>query len=249
MPTNWGPFLAGTEPRVAEKFTSGKNRLTDSNALVDTKMEYPNATRTLVAQIVQKAFPQYVNRNNAKVTADLSENGALASYGGLKGNQISAGKISGNIETYTYKDQPVTGAFGATTDDVMDGVGIMLHELMHARQHSNPNSTPNSSKLGKDWQSLLKDAAELDFPSVKKNLFGGDALEELIATAVPVTEMRQRGMTPTGRLKDIPAALDKLNAKYPWLPDYIKEQSDPESMKPKPSTLDTAVTYLQNLLK
>jgi hypothetical protein len=250
MPTNWKDFLGDTTPRVAETYPSGKNRLTDSNALIDTKIEYPNASRSLISQVIQKAFPQYVNRNNTKVTDNPAEDGALASYGGLGGDKINAGKVpTGNISTYSYKGQPVTGAYGATSDDVMEGVEVMLHELYHGRVANNPNATPNSNKLGKDWQNMLKDAQKAGFPSVGTGIGGGDNLEEFLATAVPISQMRQMGMTPTGRFKDIPDALTALSQKYTWLPDYIKQQSDPESQKAPPSALDSATSWLQNILK
>lgn len=244
MPTDWSDFLAGTEPKVAEKYKK-PDHLTFSNALVDTKIDSTNGMRGLVAQIIQKGFPQYVN-NNTKVTSTLAESGALASYGGINGDKITAGKLQGDISTYTYKGKPVTGAFGATTNDVMEGVEVMLHELFHSRQQGNKAYTPNTSKLGSDWKDLLKDADKAGFPSVGGGFQNGDNLEELLATAVPITEMRNKGMTPTGRFKDIPAALDNLSAKYPWLPDYIKENSNPEDAKAK--QLTGVAAWLNNII-
>lgn len=247
MPTNWASFLQGTTP-IQEKKNSVEH-LTDGGAKVDADTVYPNGTRNLIAQVVQKAFPQYVNRNNTKVTGDSAEDGALASFGGLKGNQISAGKITGDFKSYSYKGQPVGGVSGANSDDVIEGVEVMLHELYHGRAASNPNATPNTSKLGKDWQNMLADAQKAGFPSVGTGVGGGDNLEEFLATAVPISEMKSKGMTPTGRFKDIPDALDGLNKKYPWLPDYIQQQSDPESQKAPPSALDAAASWIQNILK
>lgn len=246
MPTNWTGFLQGTTPTQEKK--NSVEHLSDGGSKVDADTLYPNGTRNLIADVVQKAFPQYVNRNNTKVTGDPAESGALASFGGLKGNSISAGKITGDMKTYSYKGQPVGGTYGATSDDVMEGVEVMLHELYHGRVASNNVATPNTSKLGKDWQNMLKDAQGAGFPSVGTGLGGGDNLEEFLATAVPISQMKQQGMTPTGRFKDIPAALDDLNKKYPWLPDYIKQQSDPESQKAPPSAIDNATTWIQNLL-
>lgn len=245
MPTNWGEFLAGTEPKVTERY-SKPNHLSFSNALVDAKVEYPNGVRGLVAQIIQKGFPQYVNNNNTTVSSKPAESGAVASYGGLNGDKVAAGKLQGDISTYTYKSKPVTGAFGATSDDVMEGVEVMLHELFHSRQQGNKAYTPNTSKLGSDWKELLKDADAAGFPSVGGGFQNGDNLEELLATAVPITEMRNKGMTPTGRFKDIPAALDKLSTKYPWLPDYIKENSNPEDAKAK--QLTGVAAWLNNII-
>lgn len=246
MPVNWANFLAGTDP-VTEKKSSVEH-LSNSGAPVDASITYPNGTRNLVAQIVQKAFPQYVNRINTKVTADMPENGSVASYGGLKGDSINLGKVGSDLKTYTYKGKPVTGSFGADSNDIMEDVGIALHELYHGRQAVNKNATPNSSKLGKDWKNLLADAKSAGFPSIGSGVTGGDDLEELLATAVPITQMREQGMTPTGRFKDIPAALDGLTKKYPWLPAYVKEQSNPEDMKPAPNSLDTAVSFLTSIL-
>jgi hypothetical protein len=239
------PFLDAVKPETG-KTHDGKETWTTVG------------TGGLIASIVQKAFPEYVKNLNTKVTAQMPEYGVTASYGGLAGDTIKAGKLTeGNITTYTdKKGNSVVGGSSDDSDTVMEGVTTMLHELYHARISKAKIGEFKSPNLGANWKDLVKDAQKLQLPSLGSG-FGGDNLEELLATAVPITQMRAMGMTPTGTWKGHAASIDKLQTKYPWLKKYIADFAKPEqisavakAMKPEdPSMLDSIGNAFSKLLK
>lgn len=226
----------------------------ETNKLVEGNTEFPldgsksitntNALGDLVAKILQTSFPAYVNNTNTKVTADEPKDFyTTAEYGGLAGDTIKLGKVEGRITTFLDpKGAPKLreGAVGATSNDVIEALGVTMHELMHARFASSKVDSFGIN-LGKDGHQLLKDANEAGFPSLGSTIFYGDSLNEFLASAIPARQMLDRGMTPTGVIGRAAKMLPDLIKKYPWLNDYMNTYSVPETanstIKSLPPTL------------
>ncbi len=210
-----------------------------------------HGTNSMIADIVKKSFPQYVNKVNTKVTAEMPEYGAHASYGGLSGDVVKAGNLGGrHISSFKRDGKNETGTTGATSDDIMEDVTSTLHELYHGRTATSKVRTYKSVNLGKDWKDMLKDAQGLELPSVGGGWGGGDNLEEFLASAVPLEQMKAMGMTPTGMWKEHAKSVDTLKTKYPWLKQYIQEFSNVEQVNSVASAIQpSAIDDLMSLFK
>lgn len=213
----------------------------------DVAETFDNAKGSLIHGIIKNVFPQYLKGTAVKITTEKPEDyNTKASYS-FMGNKISAGKIKERITTITTaKGKQWT--VGAESDDIIDGLGIMLHELYHSKIAAHGVNNFAGATLGKDWKNMLKDARESGFPSVGEGIGGGDNIEEFLATAVPVTQMRAMGMTPKGVFKDIPAKLDVIHKKYPWLKDFINQYADPEKANQKAVNLESTNSSLLDAL-
>lgn len=236
MPVDWTQYLATNKTADYIADQGGTRVQTASNGVGD-----------LVSRIIESQFSNYTSGVNTKISPEKAADGALSEYGGLSGDVIKLGKVSapmGISETLKGKQKGQTwngnGAY-VDTAQVLDGVASTLHELYHAR-----TATAHSAgyvgdpSLGKDWKAMLDDAGKADFPSVSTAIGGGDRLEEFLATAVPITDLRAKGITlSSGRMRGLPEELDKLVTKYPWVPGFIKANSDPQAKaaaaKPQPS--------------
>jgi hypothetical protein len=61
----------------------------------------------------------------------------------------------------------------------------------------------------------------------------GDNLNEYLATAVTLKNMKDKNVIPTGRYKDLPAAQDSMEKTFPWLKDYVNTYRRPELLPAK----------------
>lgn len=217
MPVNFDDYLS------AKKETTGKTW--------DNKQNYravDNSMGELLSEIIKARFKDYYNSNNVKVTKEEPDQyGVLADYAPL-GHTIRAGKINDNHVTYddgTYK--------GYDTPKVIENLANILHEIYHSRSAAGEHQ---SKHLGKDWQNMLKEAQEAGFPSVERGFFGGDKLEEFLATAVVLRDMQNRGITPTGRYAPLARKLSEMRTKYPWMDQWLDVNAAPETpdLIPKP---------------
>ena len=205
------------------------------------RIDNPAGVQELVTQVFLTKFPDYANAVNTKVTAERAKDGAVAEYGGLAGDQIKAGKLTGATRT-TEKLSKVGEVYqpyvGPNTDAVIEYLGTMLHEVYHGRADkigSFGRKLPRDSegKISSDVQKALKVAEEKGFPSVGNNLFLGDNLNEFLATAVTVTDMKERGINPTGRFKGPSDSLESMKKDFPWLEPFINEYRFPEMIPAK----------------
>jgi hypothetical protein len=239
MAADFSDYLSGamSAPQEANLWDSKTGQATKG-----TYVTHPNAAGDLVQQILASRFPDYLSHVNTKVTRQEPEaRGALADYSAME-NAVHAGKLKGDITTYANADgSPRPGNSGADTNDVINNLGLMMHELMHAR-YAQSGVGNYGINAGKDWSDMLKTAQTMDFPSMGGDLRNGDTLEEFLSTAVPVRQMTAAGMTPTGRFKDIPGKLDELTKTYPWMNDWLQTYSVPETAKSVAEPVEPSMT-------
>lgn len=158
--------------------------------------EYKNDIWNAAIQIIQAKFPDYVNAVNTTIEPSyyIGE--------GVNGRYHISGEKAGNIEVALPK-----GNF--TTDNVIELVGTMLHEIHHARTWSpegiktaperelrlssgiNTNSKEGIKEYYGLEEKVIKAAENKKIPSVfSENFFNN--LSELVATAVPTLDMKDR---------------------------------------------------------
>ena len=210
----------------------------------------PVGTGKLLVAVLNGRFPDYMAASDAVLSTQKAQEGAVAETGGLQGNKVSLGKILDSTVDFSGNDLSVRDKFkGPNTSELMDALGITLHELVHTRQ---AKGEPGVQKLalGSDWQDMLKDAAKAGFPSITSAWAGGDKLQEFLATAVAITDMKERDFPVTGKLKSASDALPALKDKYSWLSSYIDAQRRPEipSLKAAPAENKTIFHSIFNLL-
>ena len=239
MPVDWSQYLA-TNKTTDVLADGGTTRVQDaSNGLGD-----------LVSKIIQAQFGPQIAGLSTKITAEKPPVGTLAEYGGAAGDTIKLGNISHDMEiSETVKGKRKGQTWNAQggyvdTAGVLEGVADTMHELYHARTATaGVGGYKSSSALGSDWKDMLVDAGKAGFPSVTSALGGGDRLEEFLATAVTLGDMKNKNMSLTpgvGRMGSLPTALDTLSAKYKWLPAFIQENSNPT--KPAKSPPSKGIT-------
>lgn len=189
-----------------------------------------NALGAKVVDIIQKDFPQHIDAINTKITGDRTGGVTLAEYGGLAGDMIKLGNIQGSSVTWKDKNGNVTGSdedVNMKPNKINDGLGIALHEIQHARMAGIGSFNDG---VGKDYGNMLEDAAKAWFPSVVTNgPKNGDQLNEFLATATTIKEMQNKGYKPSGLMAEPAAQLPVMEAKYPWLKQYIINYINPEA--------------------
>lgn len=238
MPVDWSDYLSS-------------NKITMGDLRDDPGGKYTvrsNGLGELVQQVIQGSFPQYSDITNTKILKESPEDyNTLASYSPAS-DSIKLGRVTDSIATYTKNGKPVGGANGPNSNDVIEAVTTTMHELYHARS-ANAKATGNfeGPNLGSDWKGMLKEASAAGFPSIGIHTFGGDNIEEFLATAVPVTQMQAKGMTLTGRYKNVPNQLADLNKKYPWLSGFIQEHAMVEQTASKIAPTTSVSSMLESL--
>lgn len=193
----------------------------------DKKQTYrsdPGMEARIIELLLQTHFPETFQFSKAKFTKDQPNRSAVASTGGLNPvGQVNLGPGFFN-PTVTYSGGTQKGL---STPEILEKLLTILHEGYHVRSNHAPGTHRKVEKT--QWQSLLDSAKQQGFPSVGKHLFGGDNLEEFLATAVPLTEWERKGLGPTsGQYKGLDSKLENLKKEYPWLAAYIEENSRPE---------------------
>ena len=162
----------------------------------------------------------------------------LASYPGMiqKSSWLQGANGVFDPKTNKIKVAPKDDAF--TTDNVMNLVGTVLHEIQHFQQDTKQGLKNNMSGatglLGKNNSvgqftkersqlkiDLINSAAELNFPSVDRS--STYTLGEILATTVPAALMNARGIT-TKHTEKVAA----LEAKFPGMADLTKRNQRPD---------------------
>lgn len=194
-----------------------------------SRVSYTDLGGNLAARIIQEKFPDYLNISvNRKVTADSPGAGAVADYSPFSG-KINPPKGGRATEWRNVDGKRSANDFwgdGTTTDEVIDTAFVMLHEITHARS---PLST---SKLGAPSDQAVADLLKVAVASDKFPSQGtSGALDELVASLLPIRDMNARGIRPTsagttaGRAQQ---GYDQLMKEFSWLPNYLDVQSKPD---------------------
>jgi hypothetical protein len=214
---DFSPYLAANKTETGKTYDGG-NWNTQTNA-------YGNAA----VDIIKKDFPDHIDAINTKITANKASEGAAASFGGAQGDVINMGNVGGSDTTWTDKNgKPSKSNRPLDVNKRNEVLATMLHEVQHARMDQ-VNSF--NAGLGDKWHTMLDEAAKAGFPSVQEGIAynNGDSLNEFLATATTIKEMQRKGYEPTGRYAEPAAALPKMEAKYPWLKQYIINYIYPEA--------------------
>lgn len=202
-----------------------------------------------IVDLVKTMFPDYANSTNAKVTNTEPKNWyTLAETGGMLGNNISAGRL-GRDSIVSYGDGTTKGV---RKEDTIKDTAILLHEIMHTRQNASKETDLQKIGLGDDWKELLNAAEKANFPSIASTSWGGNKLEEFLATAVPLRDMQRRGLKPGGVMTEPAKQLDVMLQQFPWLPKYLDINSMPEvpSLKGwEPGIIQKAKDWLKGITK
>lgn len=225
MPVDFSAWLRPADAPT-DIITFGKNIYPGAKNVV----QHIGGKQEEILNILQKNFAANLAMSDAKVTLDKpAEYGTKAAYGGLKGNVIQAGKLTG--DTYTYVDptgkQPTTkrSDYPNEKSDLMDNAFVMLHEIYHANAEK---TGYYGNKLGSNWKELLADAEKARFPSVGTGIGGGDNLNEFLASATTVQAMQSKGLSLGDKYKNLAPELDKLKEKYSWMQDWLDTYQRPE---------------------
>lgn len=206
-------------------FTKGNKTETGKMYGGGTYESQSQGVRTALVSTIQDKFPQFVSDINTKVLGEKAE-GAIASYGGLGGDTIKAGSLKGATVKQTTPDGKVTQMYDSPKE-LSEPLSIMLHEIQHARMDKIGKFDYG---LGGDWKDMLKDAEKASFPSVGTGVGGGDNLNEFLATATVIKEMKKAGYPIEGKFAGPAKELTKMEAKYPWLRQYIVNYVQPEPL-------------------
>jgi hypothetical protein len=135
----------------------------------------------------------------------------------------------------------------------MEDLAVMLHEITHARSPVMPKEenllmgAPSRAAVDVLIEDVMKAGT---FPSLIPGSSGAGTLEEFLATAIPLTDMRARGIdleAETGRFGRANQTLKRLEAQHPWLKDYLTVQNQPEKkfMKDSPKVTQTPKTMAE----
>jgi hypothetical protein len=195
--------------------------------------EYPSKIYEAAISIVQAKFPDYLQGSDSKISTSRSLGP------NINGQYNPSTK---NIEIAAPED----GTRAFTTDNVISQVGTILHELYHSRdmgkegQKTSPDRSHRKLMGGENdlkyWAKSYEpviDAAEQQYlPSVNKSAMFGN-MQEIMATAVPTLDMRDRGIQGQYLknieqiIRDIPEMENVIKAnKYPEVPTF-KALPDP----------------------
>lgn len=222
-----------------------------------TREYVTNNIADLVPAIIEAKFKDYQYSSNAKFVNQKPDSGVVADTGGFLGNQVRVGNLRpSSPDVYYHSASGKNSAYrgNTTTDQVMDALGTSLHEIMHTRQQQDreelqKTTLPANIIANKAWVAMLKDATKHNFPSVPDNgTQNGDTLQEFLASAVAIKDMQERGITPTGTLKDAAKGLPLLEKKYSWLPKYINDNRRPEVPTLKtwePGIMQTVLDFIK----
>ncbi len=187
----------------------------------------PNEMGRLIVDILQAKFPDILAEINTKVSGQRASRGNIAEYGGLSGDTIKAGDLTKDVNYRTDKYWHAA-ELEASTPEILEGVGIMMHEIHHARERISGIAGYKGDKaLGANWKQAMIDAGDMDFPSVKHAPSGGDQLSEFLATATTIKLLERANIVPTGIFKDLKVHLGELNKKYPWLDGFVDKYVSP----------------------
>lgn len=186
--------------------------------------EYPSRIYDAAIAVVKAKFPDYLQAADGyTISADKDLPGYVNGEHDKKEKTI---KIAA--------PQDDKGTF--TSNNVMNFVGTILHELHHARDLGAQGSKTSYERnirqlLGQEndpkfWENsygpLMEKAQDQGLPSIDKtNYFGNTA--EFMATAVPMLDMRDRGINGQ-YLKNI----EEIIKQVPEMENVIKANRYPE---------------------
>jgi hypothetical protein len=213
---------------------------------------YEDAGAMYASKILQAVFPDYVTSSNAKVLGEAPTYGAKAEFSVL-GNSIYPPIAQRMYLSEANGRQWVTGL---NSSDIMETVAVMLHEITHARSPVVPKQenilagTPSQAALDNLMEEVYKAGT---FPSTERGSSGASPLEEFLATALPLTDMKARGLDleeTTGRFGRANQTLKRLNAQFPWLRDYLEIQNQPEKkfMRDSPKVTETPKSLVERVM-
>lgn len=249
MPTeiDWSPLLTKLGVPKTVPSSDGKGTYTVSS---DDAIK-------LALQVVQQIFPDYTQKISPKISEKEPQDWkSTAEYFPL-GNSIAfdtrkmAGAIypSTSVKKVPGKSPDVQINF--TTDEVLENVNTLLHELYHARggggwTAQGRNSAEKLSGVTEEMKRDVNTMARSDQFGVG-NLYsmkeGYLDTEEFLANAVSLLDMRDRKVIPEkGPLREKLRTVEGIIEKYPQMGAYIENQRQPDipSLKsgaPEPGTL------------
>ena len=224
MPIDLSPYIAehAIEPQQPHAVGGG------------TYEVHKDGLQNLLVKILEAQFPDLVAAGNGKLLNKSPGPGAVMDYAPVSG-EIRGKPRSGYGTDYIVdrsKIGNVTGVRGATTDQVVDNLGSLLHEFYHARAAKGPgNYSKGLATQGNEWKVLLENAITAGFPSISTTYGGGDKLEEFLASAVAVKHMEAKGIQPVNRWAAVAQNLKQLESLHPWLADYITQWEAPEKQR------------------
>ena len=224
MPLDLSPFVQGhaIEPERPMAFDPG------------TYQVHKNGLQDMLVRILQAHFPEAVAGGSGQLTNESPGPGAVADFGTLSG-KIRAQPRSTDKDFIVRRDAKgnVIKVNGATTQDVLAQLPTLLHEIYHSRAAKAPGGyVRGAESKGAEWQLMLENASAAGFPSIQQPVFGGDKLEEFLATATAVKQMQAKGIPVVGTLEKAGKNLQQLEMLHPWLSEYIDQRAAPEKMKP-----------------
>ena len=191
------------------------------------------AARILAAQFGEElAFPG--KPGSASISSDVGS--ANADYDRGTGNIRVSPTASNNVQTMYMKKDGLggyTGSFYAnpTTENVLDMVNTLRHELQHARTNVGgivPGYPMSNIKqylpAGAKTYDLIDTVQRRELPSMESTY----PLDEFLATAVPLSTAESKLGPLTRKQRGYQAEIQDVIGKYPGMAKLIKDMARPE---------------------
>ena len=197
-----------------------------------------NVVMTLAAKILEAKFGSelaFVGRPG-KATIGSPGDSANATYARGTGNIEVTPTANNNSQTMymaKQKDGSYLGNFhgNPTTEDVLDMVETLRHEVYHARGNNPKASIVDGYPLNKlsddkNRRNMLIDTiSKRELPSVGSATF---PLDEFLATAVPLSNAENKLGPLTKQQKRFKSEIDMVIHSYPEVAKLIGDMSRPE---------------------
>ena len=193
------------------------------------------AARVLAAQFGDElAFPG--KPGSASVSSDVGT--ANADYDLRTGNMRVSPYANNNLQTMYMKKDALGGYTGdfhgnPTTEDVLNMVNTLRHELQHARTNTRgsvagyPVKSENITKYlptGKNSWDLVSTLQHRALPSMDATY----PLDEFLATAVPLNTAETKLGPLTRKQQGYKQEIDQVLFNYPGVSKLIQDMSRPE---------------------
>ncbi len=196
-----------------------------------------NVVMTLAAKILEAQFGSelaFVGRPG-KATMGTPGDSANATYTRGTGN-ISVTPTANNNSQTMYMAKQQDGSYlgnfhgNPTTEDVLDMVETLRHEIYHARTDQKGSIVDGypTNKLSKDStrrNMLIDTISKRELPSVGSATF---PLDEFLATAVPLSNAESKLGPLTRQQKRFKEEIDMVIHNYPEVAKLIGDMSRPE---------------------
>jgi len=230
------------------------------------------ATLQVAMEIVKTVFPDLIAKTHSKVSAKEPRTpGATGEYSySLAGGEGDGIRLKNADRIYPamrrVDAKPGTDAksyseVNFTTDQVMEGVNTVLHEMYHARTRAGfINEGAATSKLTPEQMKRVNDMAQApesgypQFGSPFASMFS-DTMneEEFMANADALLSMKERGLrvSPESRTAGRMVTLQRIMQEIPEVAAYIESRRQPNipSLKAPPTgTLGAIISNIDAFL-